>query len=107
MASADIPQFSFPFRLQNDGTAPVVVEQDSDDDIVDCVEVLLRTERGSREELPDYGIPDQAFKMGGADYEVLEEAISRWEPRAHAAVEHVELVDLVERVRVNVRSTGA
>lgn len=104
----DTPHLKFPFHLQADGTSAMYTEQDSDDDIMDCVEILLRTERGSRIEVPDYGIPDQVFREAGADYEVIEEAISEWEPRADAKVrQSTQLVDLTEQIRVEVVGTGA
>ncbi len=97
-----IPHFSLPFRRDAHGRC-VVNEQDDDDEIVDCVEVLLATERGSRIEVPDYGLPDQVFRQGGADLSVVTSVIGRWEPRAEHFVERKkELTDMVDQVRVNI-----
>ncbi len=97
-----IPHFSLPFRRDTHGRC-VVNEQDDDDEIVDCVEVLLATERGSRIEVPEYGLPDQVFRQGGADLSVVTSVIERWEPRAEHFVERKkELTDMVDQVRVNI-----
>lgn len=77
-----------------------------DDEIMDCVEVLLSTERGERIELPDYGLPDQLFKEGGVDLQQVRAIIDTWEPRALADLTRVELEDLVDRVRIEVQSNG-
>lgn len=98
------PHFSYPFRLRADGAAAVVQEGGTDADALDQVEVLLRTERGSREEVPEYGIPDQAFREGGADLELIQEAVSDWAPTADGVVTHVELSDMTDRIRVEVRA---
>lgn len=98
----DTPHFSLPFRRDPHGRC-VVNEQDDDAEIVDCVEVLLATERGSRIEVPDYGIPDQVFLQGGADLTVVSGAIDRWEPRAEHFIERKkELTDMVDQIRVNI-----
>lgn len=97
-----IPHFALPFRRDARGRC-VVHEQDDDAEIVDCVEVLLSTERGSRIDTPDYGLIDQVFRQGGVDLSAVSGAISRWEPRAEHFVERDrELVDMVDRVRVNI-----
>lgn len=98
----DIPHFSLPFRRDTHGRC-VVNEQDSDAEILDCVEVLLATERGSRMEVPEYGVPDQVFRQGGADLNAISSAIARWEPRAdHFVRREQELIDMTDRIRVSV-----
>lgn len=101
--AADVPHFAYPFRRDSHGL-PVVVEEDSDDEILDCVEVLLRTERGSREEIPEYGIPDQVFIMGGADKTAIQATIRRWEPRASVFLERDDptIPAMIDTVRINV-----
>lgn len=96
------PKISFPFHLRANGQSAVVVEQDSDDEIVDCVETLLSTEEGSREELPAYGIDEQVFLQGGVDLDVVMATVARWEPRALVVLEADEIEALVQRVRVKV-----
>ena len=79
-----IPHLSLPLRLVDGQFA--TVEQDTVEDILQCVRVVLTTPEGFREELPDFGLPDQTFLQGGADTAVIEETIAEWEPRADAQV---------------------
>lgn len=98
----DTPHFSLPFRRNVNGKC-VVNEQDSDSEIIDCVEVLLATERGSREEVPEYGHTDPVFRQGGVDLAALADAITRWEPRAEHFVERErEMIGMVDEIRVNI-----
>lgn len=98
----DIPHFSFPFRLS--GGSPATVEQGSDDEILDCVEVLLSTEPGERIDLPDYGLEDQTFREGGASRTAIQNTIRTWEPRASTDIEPAELEERIDNVRLNYRS---
>jgi hypothetical protein len=59
-----------------------VNEQDSLDDIADCVVAILNTHLGWRDEVPEFGIPDLTFRrvpIGSAD---LFDMIGPQEPRA-------------------------
>lgn len=80
---ASIPHLKLPFTILPDGTA-AVVQQDSLDDVVQCVNVLVATPVGSRVELPAYGVPDATF--GRVTSAQISKAISTWEPRAVATV---------------------
>lgn len=107
MTKIDTPKLSFPFRLQASGLRAVVVEQDSDDEIFDCLEVLLSTEKGSREEAPAYGIEDQSFLEGGANQDQILTAIAKWEPRAERTLEADQIIAFIQRVRVRVMARDA
>jgi hypothetical protein len=87
------PHLRWPLRVVNG--AYDVVEQDSPEEIRQCVEITCRTPRGSRMSLPDFGLPDQAFRMGGPSRAQIEAAIARWEPRAPVAID-VDFPDLVD-----------
>jgi hypothetical protein len=53
--TVEAPHFSLPFRFApapGGGVAPVVVEQDSLDEIADAVTRVTQTERGTRDDLP-------------------------------------------------------
>lgn len=89
-----VPELGFPFSRHN------YVEKDSDAEIHDCVEVLLRTEIGEREEVPDYGVPDPTFREGGMDLEGTMAIVAEWEPRAEITLTRTSLEGLVDRVRV-------
>lgn len=100
-----IPHFRIPFRIQ--GSAAAVVEQDTHDEIAQCVQTLVSTVQGERIEVPDYGIPDQVF-LTESQVQVasLSTVISRWEPRALATLSSRITEDELVRVlgvRVKVR----
>lgn len=92
---ADVPHFASPFQIV--GKQASVIEQDSDQDLLLCVATLLRTEIGSRDELPEYGIEDLAFQ-GDVTGDITD-AIREWEPRVEADTEQ-EIEDLINRVEV-------
>lgn len=104
MAEILTPQIAFPLRLNATGTDAVVNEQDSDDDVMDCVEVLVSTERGERVDLPDYGIDDPTFTQGEANTDDIISAIGEHEPRADIDFEHEDDADdLIDRIRLRVK----
>lgn len=106
---ADNPHFAFPFRRGVSGTQVVVTEQDSDDEVVDCVMVLLQTDIGEHPGIPEYGLEDQTFQEGGIDLEYVKSVIREYEDRAIADFEDYEIVDLLHRVKLIVsarESTG-
>jgi hypothetical protein len=82
---AEVPHFDLPFRFA--GGAAVVNEQDSPDEIVCCVEAILRYRQGQRTDLPEFGIPDVTFTEGEVDEEELREIVGEWEERADLYVE--------------------
>lgn len=99
------PHFAVPFRAENGSVAQV--EQDSVEDIEDCVEAVLRTPEGSRVEVPDFGIPDATFEQLGPDLSAKTylAAVDEWEPRAHLLGE-ARLAELGE-VDITIRSEAA
>jgi phage baseplate assembly protein W len=84
-AQVSTPHFAFPFQLGKDG-AFQVVEQDSLDEIVQSVQVLVGTQLGSREELPEYGIEDPTFSAP-VDVVAIQTSIEEWEDRAAVDIE--------------------
>ena len=76
---------ALPLRLA--GNRLAAVEQDSPEEIAQCVEVVCRYPRGLRPELPDFGSPDLAFREVPVGTDELAAAIERWEPRANALLE--------------------
>jgi phage baseplate assembly protein W len=85
MAAELVPKLKLPLRMDSHGFA--TVDQDSDRDVQQCAYAVLATELGSRVELPDFGITDQALRKHGADRQELDAALARWEPRARGRVE--------------------
>lgn len=104
MSDVDTPQFKFPFTVVGNRFVREV-EQGSDTHFLDQVEVLLRTELGSRMEKPEYGVEDQTFKQGGVNIDQLLAAAREWAPDAVVTIERSpELQDaLLDRLRVSVR----
>jgi phage baseplate assembly protein W len=86
----DVPKLSLPFRFHHQGVGTGLVahvaEQDSLEEIVSCVEAVIRTVQGTRIEEPEFGLPDLAFSLGHIDPTIIEEAAARWEPRARVDV---------------------
>jgi len=78
------PHFSYPFRFASPGVA--VNEQDSADEIADCVLAILLCPLGYRVELPTFGIPDPTFSTPEVDVDSLQAAVDVWEPRATTTV---------------------
>lgn len=102
------PHLRFPFQVP--GSSVPVLEQDTVDEIAQCAELIWRTPLGFRIELPEFGVRDQTFALGGVDKEELMMALAQWEPRAEAAIiDSPDLYDeLVNRVsaRVTVRASN-
>jgi len=73
-----IPHLSAPLTLGRNG-AFVVNEQDSVDDLAECVAALLATPVGSRIEVPDYGVDRAEFV--GPDPGAIIAAAAEWEKR--------------------------
>lgn len=110
---AEIPHFSIPFRFMDTrvsfpvkgpnqppgGTSDppsrdilfikraAVEEQDETQEIFNCIEVILRYPKGFREDDPEFGTPDQLFKMGGPNRQDILSAIEKNEDRMRASVE--------------------
>lgn len=84
-ASVSVPHFSLPFRYVN-GSAQVN-EQDSIDDIADCVYAVCVTNPGDREELPDFGLVDPAFGLEPLNATAAQTQIEQWEPRATVLID--------------------
>lgn len=106
---ADTPQFKFPFQLNASGSDPVVVEQDDDTEILDCVQVVIATTPGTRIDLPDFGLEEQVFVEGGVKPAQILSAIRIWEPRARIVLDVDDVIDYAQHVRLNYRrgDTGA
>jgi phage baseplate assembly protein W len=103
----DVPHFALPLRL--DGTGGfAVLEQDSVDDVAQCVAVVLATPVGSRAEAPTFGVPQVEF-TSTVPAEDLVEAVVEWEPRADLDVDSVSglgvdgtVTEITARVRARV-----
>jgi phage baseplate assembly protein W len=98
----DLPHFSLPFRFAPSQAA--VNEQDSIDEIADCVLAILMCPLGFRVELPTFGLADPTF-TGPVDTTAIQRTIDQWEPRAHFALSARpdRLDELITRAQVTVQ----
>lgn len=105
-----VPHFAFPFNFaESAGTKSVaVIEQDTDEEIMACVQVIIRTIKGEREDLVDFGVTPQEFRQGGIDIELLRNEILEWEPRAEILIEArgVEWLENLYQETATVRVRG-
>lgn len=82
-AKPDTPHFRYPFRFGLGADKHALVnEQGSDDEITDAVMVICKTPVGWRDDLPDFGIPDQVFQEQPLKVDDLHAALDQWEDRA-------------------------
>lgn len=86
-----VPHFALPFRLDPTGRF-ATVEQDSPEELAQCVAVCLTTPQGSRVEVPDYGSPRTDFHVPPP--ESIVDAVHEWEPRVDL---HVDVIQRLGR----------
>lgn len=98
----EIPRLALPFRVA--GGRAAVVEQDSDQEVLQCVETVMRYRPGDRVAAPDFGVPDQAHQQGGADLVTVADRIEVWEPRVQSLAESLGFDQLALSQRVLVRA---
>ena len=86
------PHFSLPFRFnfQRGGRLGIAVtEQDTTDEIADCVELCVRTYQGQRPTLPGFGRPQMLLFTTQRELarSLLQQAIDEAEPRVEALIQ--------------------
>lgn len=100
-----IPKLRVPLEF---GTAGFrTVEQDSEDEIAQCVYGLIATPLGSRLEDPELGVEDPTFEQGGPNFSEWQAAAAAFEPRAAALLTSSQLEEGVANVVVQVKAAGA
>lgn len=105
MTYPDRPHFSYPFVRGADSKIGVA-EQDTLEHVNACVNVIIRCPLGFRQERPEFGWPFPEFQTIPIDLGPLEDALTRFEPRAtptisqyaDAAEDAVQHVSIDERV---------
>lgn len=100
------PHFAWPFQLGAD-RAFAVVEQDTSDDVTQNVLILVSTQVGSREELPEYGITDPTFSAV-VDSEEIISAVTEWEERATVDIQQSldSANEMIKNVTINIGDSG-
>lgn len=100
-----IPKLRIPFDFEEGHGHFARIEQDSEEEISQCVEAVLRTPLGSRVDEPEYGIPDAAFTQGDVDLGRIGQAVREWEPRAAFGIDEEYLAEELRHIRVNLSQT--
>jgi len=87
----DIPHFDLPFRMayQHGVPSAVEVDQDTNDDVFNCVVAIVRTHVGFRPEVPDFGLSDLVFVVQPLDTDSLQADITIQEPRASVLIKEM------------------
>jgi len=80
-------RLAIPMRVHNGRLA--VIEQDSDEDVAQCLLAIGRTRRGDRWDQPDMGVDPLEFHERPVDLRQFAETLRRHEPR--------RTVDVIER----------
>lgn len=108
MSQANVPHFDYPFRFDFNNHA-ACVEQDSIEDIENCIVSILLTEIGARIEIPEYGMESMLFKQQPLSSGDIYNAITSQESRAHMVVStDPDMVDyLTALVDINVQADQA
>lgn len=99
-----IPVMAWPPRMNAQGTAWEMVEQDSTDEVAQCVGFLFTCQPGQLIDEPTMGLVDPSFEENGVTAADLENVVQRWEPRALLQFEKDDLVALAQTVDIVVES---
>lgn len=96
MSQITNPHLKIPFKFGHNGHAEVV-EQDSDDDVTQCVFAVLNTPVGFRLEIPTFGVRKAVLEDNGPSLPMLEAALEEWVPRASSTLTDRQLEDILSR----------
>jgi hypothetical protein len=107
MSFSNAPHFDLGFRL--DGNKFAEVEQDTIDDVFNCVYASLITPEGFRPEAPDFGTPDLTFMTQPIDPTVILSKINADEPRAQLVLDEQPNAfdDLITQITIDVETGGS
>lgn len=75
------PHFGWPFTFSPE-TGVAVVEQDSLDEIMANVRLIVSCPLGAWLDVPSFGVPSPLFAQAPVNTSGIEQAIVQWEPRA-------------------------
>jgi hypothetical protein len=111
MPHVQIPHFAFPLRIVEHSGKTIIetVDQGTDEEIWDCVELILHYTKGMRAEKPEFGISDPTFDHPLVDHELLKQEIREQESRInlHTEVTVDKLNHLLQTVIVEEEQQGA
>src|SRR4051794_5019914 len=80
LLSISTPQFSFPFRIIRGEIEEI--EQDTEEEVIQNAEIVIRYPKGYRSAMPDFGVFLQELRQGGADLNQIATSVRTWEPGA-------------------------
>jgi len=107
MPHVDIPHLDLPFHYHtHQGIVTVAtVEQDSMSDIANCVETIMLTPIGWRDEAPTFGSPNLAFHKLPIGVNTVEQTVAEQEPRITMLIseEPDKLDQLVDRIKIELK----
>jgi hypothetical protein len=99
----EVPVLEWPFRMGGVNQSEVAfVEQDSPEEVAECVAMVFSVERGALVDEPTLGLPDPSFRTGGVSEATLLSVAQRWEPRATLSFTLDQIVQLAQTVDVTV-----
>lgn len=106
--SIENPEFSIPFTFDFGNNDVQYVEQDSDVDVANRIWTVLSYEPGMLIVDPNFGVQDQTFKKGGADLDVIRQAIERYVPGANELIERDPnwLTTLIDTIQIREDTSG-
>jgi hypothetical protein len=103
MAELEVPVMEWPFRMGGFNQSEIAfVEQDSPEEVAECVAMVFSVEKGSLVDEPKLGLPDPSFQAGGVSEATLLAVAQRWEPRATLTFTLDQIVQLAQVVDIEV-----
>ena len=90
------PHISYPFRRDPTTGKVVFVEQDSEEHVMSCVNMIARCPTGYREDRPEFGWDWPDMKLMPIDPSPLLNSIAAFEPRAHGTVTEDDATQLAQ-----------
>lgn len=85
------PHPTAPFEIRRHGT--MVAEQGSVENVTSLIYNTAVCLQGTRDDLPEFGVPDETFEVFPRDLEPISEALKRWVPEADLEIEeHLQAV---------------
>lgn len=107
--SIENPEFAIPFTFDFQNNDVQYVEQDSDVDIANKIWTVLSYEPNMLTVDPQFGIPSPAFRVGGANLNIIQKAIARYVPGANEFIERNPnwFQTLVDTIQIRSDSSNA
>jgi hypothetical protein len=107
MSTTVTPHFDLPLKIGPLGAN--VVEQDSIDDVGNCVVMIVSVPFGWRDEAPEFGIEDPTMRRQPIGVPAIQQVIGSQEPRAVLIIdEHPDMYDeLIDVINIGVSTVKA